>query len=189
MQMYENFYDEIDPAKRLAILDSIREEKENPDSQIMLEIYNDRFSDHDGKGRKNVDWWLWRCVCLQILCDRGRLFRKSRDKEVLTIINELHTDCEEEPRKNFLYHEYRNTAKRYLSTCNSPDYASSFMGFRRASDEEKKLRACRDIWQMSAGVAKSSGLTDKMQNWIDALRDELFDYDSICISEYERLNK
>ncbi len=184
--MHEDFYNEIDPKKRFAILDSM---PESSDSQIMLEIYNDRFSDHEGKGRKNIDWWLWRCVCLQILCNRGKLFKKSRDKEVLSIINELHTDCEEEPRKRFLYYEYRNTAKRYLSTCKSADYASSFLGFKRASEEEKIWRACLDIWQMSAGVAKSSGLTDKMQNWIDALRDELFNYDSICKAEYERLNQ
>ena len=182
--MYENFYNEIEPAKRLEILDSL---PDNEDSRIMREIYNDRFSDHEGKKRKNVDWWLWRCVCLQILCNRGKLFRKSRDREVLKIINELHTD--DESRKNFFYWEYRNTAKRYLSTCKSGDYASSFMGFRRASEEEKIYRACLDIWQMSAGVAKSSGLTGKMQNWIDALRDELMIYSPLCRAEYERLNQ
>ncbi|MBQ7577783.1 MAG: hypothetical protein IJT21_05925 [Synergistaceae bacterium] len=184
--MYENFYNEIEPAKRLEILDSL---PESEDSKIMREIYNDRFSDHEGKKRKNIDWWLWRCVCLQILCNRGKLFRKSRDREVLKIITELHTDINDEPRKKFLYNEYRNTAKRYLSTCKSGSYASSFLGLRQASEEEKIYHACLDIWQMSAGVAKSSGLTDKMQNWIDALRDELMIYSPLCRAEYERLNQ
>ena len=183
MNMYENYYNEIDPQKRLEILDSMPDDK---DSKIMREIYNDRHSDHEGKNRKNIDWWLWRCVCLQILCNRGRIFKKSRDREVQTIINELHTD--DDSRKKFLYWEYRNTAKRYLSTCKSGSYASSLMGFHHASDEEKILRACLDIWQMSAGVAKSSGLSDKMQNWIDALHDEIIEYSPICRAEYERLN-
>lgn len=95
----------------------------------------------------------------------------------------------DESHKAILYHEYRNTARRYLSTCRSGDYASSFMGFRKASDEEKIIKACADIWQMSGGIAKSSGNDTAMKLWVDAFREEIVNYDDICRDEYEILRK
>ena len=181
---YSEYYREIDPKKRLAILDSL---PESGAVDFLRELYNDRYSDHENKGRKNIDWWLWRCICLQLLYGRGKFFRRFRDKEVATIITELRMNDDEHTA--YLYHEYRNTARRYLSTCKSGDYASSFMGFRKASDEEKIIKACADIWQMSGGIAKSSGKESAMRLWIEAFRDELMNYDDICSEEYERLSK
>ena len=34
-----------------------------------------------------------------------------------------------------------------------------------------------------------AGLREKMQVWIDALHDELINYDSLCSAEYNKLNK
>lgn len=178
------YYREIDPKKRLVILDSL---PESGAVGFVRELYNDRYSDHEGKGRRNIDWWLWRCVCLQLLYGRGGFFRRFRDKEVTEIISELRMNDSEHTA--YLYHEYRNTARRYLSTCKSGDYASSFMGFRKASDEEKIIKACADIWQMSGGIAKSSGNESAMKLWVEAFRDELMTYDDICRDEYERLSR
>ena len=102
------------------------------------------------------------------------------------ILHELRIDDAE--HSTYLYHEYRNTARRYLSTCKSGSYASRFMGFRQASDDEKVLRACADIWEMSKGIAKTEGVEDQMRIWCEAFRDELMDYDSVCREEYERLD-
>ncbi|MBQ3449272.1 MAG: hypothetical protein IJG34_05185, partial [Synergistaceae bacterium] len=55
------YYDEIDPKKRLEILDSLHEDE---NTNYLHALYQNRYSDHDNKGRKNVDWWLWRCICL-----------------------------------------------------------------------------------------------------------------------------
>ena len=96
---------------------------------------------------------------------------------------------ENESHRPLLYHEYRNTARRYLSTCKGGNYASSFMGFRKADDDEKVVKACEDIWQMSGGIAKSSGRTEAMKLWVEAFRDELFNYDDICKDEYEKLSR
>ena len=63
------------------------------------------------------------------------------------------------------------------------------MGFRQASDEEKVLKACEDVWQMSSGVAKKTGNSEAMKFWIEAFRDELYDYDDICRDEYKRLEE
>lgn len=184
--VYSDYYSEIDPKKRLKILDAL---PENEAVDFLRELYNDRYSDHEGKGRKDIDWWLWRCICLQILYGRGNFFRRFRDKEVNGIIIELRLNDNDESHLPFLYHEYRNTARRYLSTCRSSNYASRFMGFRQASDDEKILKACADIWQMSGGIALSSGNEQAMRLWTEAFRDEIYDYDDICRDEYERLKE
>ena len=168
--MYEDYYRELDPKKRLEILNTL---PETPDTEYMHKLYHERYSDHDNKGRQNVDWWLWRCVCLQQLYGRGSFFRKFRNKEVIAIINELQLHETDESHRKILYREY---------------YASSFMGFKRASNDEKVLRACSDVWQMSRGIAKYEHVEQEMSLWCEAFRDELFEYDSICREEYERLD-
>ncbi len=183
---YSEYFREIDPKKRLVILDSL---SESGGVDFVREVYNDRYSDHENKGRKNIDWWLWRCICLQLLYGRGGFFRRFRDREVTAIISELRMNDTDESHRAYLYHEYRNTARRYLSTCKSGDYASSFMGFRKASDEDKIIKACADIWQMSGGIARSSGNESAMNLWAEAFRDEILNYDDICREEYERLSR
>ena len=180
----KNYYVELDPKKRLEILNNL---PENQDTEYLHRLYSERYSDHDNKGRKNVDWWLWRSVCLHQLYGRGKFFRKFRNKEVIAIIDELQLHDADESHRKFLYREYRNVAGRYLSTCKHANYASSFMGFKRAEDDEKVLRACSDIWQMSRGIAKYENVEEEMRPWCEAFRDELFEYDPICRAEYERL--
>lgn len=167
----KGYYKELDPKKRLELLNTLPEDET---SNYIYSLYTNRYSDHDKKGRKNVDWWLWRCICLQQLCNKGGFFRRFRAREVTAITEEL---CmTDQHHKSLLYHEYRNVAGRYLSTCSSANYASRFMGFSRASDEEKALRACEDIWQMSRGIARSAGVEQVMLLWNEALHDELIAY-------------
>ena len=42
---------------------------------------------------------------------------------------------------------------------------------------------------MSEGVARKTGNESAMMLWIEAFRDELYDYDDICREEYERLRE
>lgn len=178
------YYAEIDPAKRLAILNALDEAPE-----FVHTLYHERYSDHEDKGRKNIDWWLWRSLCLQMLYGRGSFFRSFRDRELKAIFGELFMNDPDESHTAYLYNEYRNTARRYLSTCRSSNYASRFMGFRQASDEEKVIHACLDVWQMSRGIAKKCGQSEKMSLWCEAFRDELMEYDPVCREEYDRLER
>ena len=77
------YYAEIDPAKRLAILN------DSDAPEFVHKLYHERYSDHEGKGRKNIDWWLWRCICLQLLYGRGGFFKSFRNREIKTILDEL----------------------------------------------------------------------------------------------------
>ena len=177
----ENYFNELDPKLRLEILDSLKDSG-NEDFNFLREIYNKRYPD------ENNDKWLWRCMCLLILFGRGKIFKRSRDREVLKIVNELSMNDSDTSHRNLLYHEYRNAAKRYLSTCKSSGYASGLLGLRKAEDDEKIYRACQDIWQMSKGIAKSSGLLNEMNLWCEAFRDELFSYSPLCQEAYGRLD-
>lgn len=176
------YYEEIEPEKRLEILNSV---PENIESEFLREIYNIRY---EKQGQKNIDRWLWHCMCLQMLYGKSSFFRSLRMKEITKILDALRMNDTDEEHKNFLYHEYKNAAKRYLSTCKAANYASRIMGFRQASDDEKVFKACQDIWQMSKGIALKEGIYDKMKIWCDAFRDELMNFSPICREEYERLN-
>ncbi|MBQ7195866.1 MAG: hypothetical protein IJS40_00475 [Synergistaceae bacterium] len=154
------------------------------DSSFLRVLYDERYSDHTNKKRDNIDWWLWRAICLNMLCGKMNLFG-SRRRELNTICAELRMN--DFKHVAFLYHEYRNVARRYLSTCKSAGYASRFMGLSPANDNQKVVKACSDIWYMSKGIALLDGVYDKMKTWCDALYDELIDFDPICIDEYKKL--
>ena len=72
-----------------------------------------------------------------------------------------------------LYWEFRNTARRYLSTCCGDGYGNSFFGLKRATDEEKLVKTCGDVWAMSRGVALVYGVEEEMRPWCDAFYAEL----------------
>lgn len=179
------YYEELEPKKRLEILNTFHD---FDGLEFLRSLYQDRYSDHDNKGRKNIDWWLWRCLCLQILCNKGNFFRKSRDREVRVILSELHINDTEESHKKFFYHEYRNLAGRYLSTCRDSEYACQFLGFKKATEKEKIFRACKDIWQMSEGISKSVKAENQMSLWCKAFYDELMCFDPLCFEEYKKLS-
>ena len=172
---FREYFNELDPAKRLELLDALTDDE---DTQLLRRLYSERYI-------KEKDHWLWRAICLQMLYGQWRLFKSSRNKEARGILRELHTEDD----NCFLYHEYRNVARRYLSTCKCSGYASSLMGLKTASDDEKIIKACLDIWQMSEGIARQENLRDNMKLWIKAFYDELVNYSSICRQEYERLCK
>lgn len=185
------YYKELEPKKRFEILNTLNTPHDSDDFadlEFLRSLYQDRYSDHENKGRKNIDWWLWRCLCLQVLYNKGNFFRKYRDREVMVILNELHMNNTEESHKKFFYHEYRNLAGRYLSTCRDSEYASRFLGFKKATDKEKIFRACKDIWQMSEGIAKSVKAENLMSLWCKAFYDELMCFDPSCFEEYKHLS-
>ena len=44
------------------------------------------------------------------------------------------------------------------------------------SAEDKKKKACEDIWMASRGFALASGEEERLSLWCDAFCDELLDY-------------
>ena len=58
---------------------------------------------------------------------------------------------------------------------------------KKASDAEKKKKACEDIWMASRGFALASGEEDRLRLWCDAFYDELMEYYPFGKSYYQEL--
>ena len=154
-------------------------------------LYRDRYTDPRDP-EHNVDNWLWKIVYLPGLYSKKGLLRKAVSHEAEATIRDLHlenpgsyTDVE----KTLLYLEFRNVAKRYLSTTKNDRYGSRFLGLKKAGAEEKARKAAEDIWRASRGLAIASDETDRLEIWCAALHDELIQYDKSCESYYIELDR
>lgn len=175
--LWTPYRSELDPQRRLDILDAMGEAGQG----FCREIFHGRYR-RLGRDGRWADGWLWRCICLPGLSCRGSslLSRRGARREMRAVLRELFLDRAEdlaEDETTALYWEFRNVARRYLSTCRADGYASSFFGMKRATEEEKRARAREDILAMSQGVAQAFGLEEDMALWCAALRDELMDHE------------
>lgn len=152
-------------------------------------LYRERYQDKKDPERR-VDNWLWKAVYLPGLYKKRKMLRKAIANEAEGTLKDLHLeepDKLSENEKNVLYNEFRNVAKRYLSTCNGVNYGSKLLGMKKASDAEKKKKACEDIWMASRGFALASGEEDRLRLWCDAFYDELMEYYPFGKSYYQEL--
>lgn len=176
------YYNELEPSKRLEILNNLHDLKPEIYDFIRA-LYQERHTDPKYPEKKNIDWWLWRCVCLTMLFPRRSIFKKFVSKELNDILKELHIEdinSYSQEQKAILYNEFRNLARRYLSTCKADGYGNSFMGLKRASPEEKVYKACEELYFMSTGMAKAADIQEKMSLWCQAFNEELMNFDSLC---------
>ena len=141
-------------------------------------LYRERYQDKKDPERR-VDNWLWKAVYLPGVYKRRKLIRKAIGNEVKGTLQDLHLedpDALSENEKLILYHEFRNVAKRYLSTCNGVNYGNKLFGLKKAADADKKKKACEDIWMASRGFALAAGEEERLGLWCDAFYDELMKY-------------
>ena len=184
------YFEELNPQERLNMLRLL----ENPGDELWefcRTLYQQRYSDAKSPNRK-VDAWLWKLVYLPGLYKRSKFLRKAMHKELEGTLRELYLDTPgawDGAKKTALYLEFRNTARRYLSTCKGVNYASKLMGMKKATDAEKLDKACEDIWMASRGLAYAAGLEESLALWCDALHDELITWNPICQRYYAQLEQ
>ena len=121
-----------------------------------------------------VDRMLFMCVSFMQLCQSARMFKGSAIREVRRSLQELRFDqagAYGEAGTRALYWEIRNAAARYLSTCSAPGYNRGFFGLAPSRDAGRQERIARDIWQMSAGLSKRTGLGEELALWDRAVLD------------------
>ena len=146
--------------------------------EFCRKLYRERYQDKKDPDRR-VDNWLWKAVYLPGIFRKRKLLKRAISNEVKGTLEDLHLENPgelSEMEKKILYQEYRNTARRYLSTCNGVNYGSKLLGLKKASDAEKRERACEDIWMASRGFALAAGEEERMSLWCDAFLDELISY-------------
>lgn len=183
------YFAELDPEKRQHMLDAIADSDiDSGITDFCRKMYQRRHT--DPKDPKHlVDNWLWKIVYLPGLYSKRGLLTRIVRKEAAATVSELmlqDPDSYSETEKSLLYLEFRNAARRYLSTCNSDSYGNRLFGMKRSTAEDRKYKAAEDIWRASGGLASASGEEKKLGIWCAALRDELYQYDSACKDYYEK---
>ena len=183
-EQVRQYFEELDPEKRKALLEEIDKDKPS----FRRELYKKRF-EFRRKPDRIADLWLFKCVYLPGLY-RRKFLKKATLREVNLTIDEffLREPLTEEQREE-LYLEMRNAVRRYLSTCRSAKYASSFFGLKKASDDEKFQRTTEDIWKMSRGIARVYGLEKELELWCEACYAELIAYEPSCEERFQELEK
>ncbi len=170
-----NYFNELDPYKRKDLLEAIDKDT----ASFRRELYKKRY-EFRRKPDRIADLWLFKCVYLPGLY-RRKFLKKATLREVNLTIDEFFLREElNNAQREELYLEMRNAVRRYLSTCRSPKYGSSFFGLKKASEDEKYQRTTEDIWKMSAGLAKVCGKEKEMELWCKACFEELKAYEPSC---------
>jgi hypothetical protein len=174
---FGNYFDILSPRDRRITFEEL-DGIDDATQEFCRRLYRDRYQDKKDPDLR-VDNWLWKVVYLPGLYKRRRLVKRAIRNEVEGTLADLHLEAPDElteTEKVILYHEFRNVAKRYLSTCKGARYGNKLFGLKKASDEEKKEKACEDLWMASRGLALASGEEDRLSLWCDAFRDELLVY-------------
>lgn len=188
---WDPYFDALDPEGRLALLD-ILADLDGETAAFCRTLYQERYT-HPKQPGRTVDNWLWKLAYLPGVY-KGRKFlgRGSLRRELADMRKELHLD--DWPglggtERAALYREFRNTGRRYLSTCKDPGYANKLLGMKKATEQEKLDHACEDIWMASKGAARAAGLEDVFQPWCSALYTELLAWDPGGGRRYEELDE
>lgn len=174
---WREYYRELEPARRREMLERLcSSEPDDGANAYRRQLFEARHADARSPGRE-VDRMLFQCVSFMQLCQSARLFKSGARKDVLRSLRELRFDLAGqygEAGERALYWEIRNTAARYLSTCESPGYNRGLFGLAPSRDTGRQERVARDIWQMSAGLAQRTGLTEELALWNRAVLDAYF---------------
>ena len=185
------YFAELDPDRRLERFNRLAEGEDSGFQAFARQIYAARYSDPRQPDRK-VDTWLWKLVYLPGVYKKRRMLAGALRREMAGTLHDLYLDRPEEltgERETILYHEYRNAARRYLSTCSGARYGSRLFGLKKATPREQREKACEDVWQASRGVALAAGMERAFGLWCAALHDALLEYDPDCGAQYEKLEQ
>ncbi|MBQ9273808.1 MAG: hypothetical protein IJ228_03270 [Succinivibrio sp.] len=183
------YYEELDPHKRFALLERLEGESAQDGQSFRRELFKARY-ERRSKPERIADLWLWKCVYLPGLFRRRKLLKKAAKSELLGTLEELRLRRELSfEERCILYWEFRNTVRRYLSTCQGPRYGRSLFGLKKATPEEQKLRAGEDVWKMSRGIARSAQLEEALSLWCEACRDEVGAYDEAAAQHFDELDR
>ena len=97
----------------------------------------------------------------------------------------------DEAKRAAAYWEYRNAAKRYLATCNSPNYGKKLFGIMQSTDEEKLAKTARDFYATIVTVPAKYEREEEMELFTRALKDEFLSSspEARRAWEYAKLNE
>lgn len=195
-ELLESYYEELDPAKRRAILASY-EETEGADDAVLSyrkELYDYRYTNPKDPTRP-VDQFMMALLTFMYFYKQGIIFPGRFTKQVRGIVKDLERDAkvhEDEDMAEAFKMEVRNAVRRYFDTCKSDSYHKKFFGIQASSADEKETQRCLDTWRMSLGIAERLSLKDEMTLLCQAVDEEyrLSRADGLSLEEaYRKLHK
>lgn len=172
----DSYYEEIDPVKRLTILNEYMSEaaSEDPAAQYRMQLYQYRYTDPKDPERK-VDKFMLAILDFLYLFKNSRILPGRNVKETRKILEGLEQDERVHSDPAFakaLKLEIQNAARRYFDTCKSDSYHKKFFGVAHSNADEKEKQRCLDAWRMSKGLAQRLGLEKEMALFCEAVSDE-----------------
>ncbi len=189
-ELWSEYFLELDPVRRGELLDRLIDAGADT-TAFCHRLYQERYRDKKDPD-KQVDNWLWKLVYLPGLYRRRRGLSKPIRHEMEGALRELHLDEWErlnEDERHVLTMEFRNAARRYLSTCRSARYGSRLLGLKKANEEQKLDRAALEIWSAARGLPEKAGLGMEFRPWSEALLAELTIFDPACEQRYRELEQ
>lgn len=182
--VWADYFVALDPQERLTVYNETAAE-DDPLAAFLARLYDVRYHDPRRPGQ-SVDTWLWKFVYLPGLYQKRRVSKRAFHTEVERTLSDLLLDKPHTAAERLaLYWEYRNAARRFLSTCLGKRYGSRLFGLKEASLAEKKEKASAELWMASRGIARAAGKEQEMSLFCDAVRDEL----AAFYPNYEEIHK
>ena len=193
-ECWSEFYRETDPDKRQELYDAIIQEQEDDGANAFRKEFMDQRYTHPAKPGKKVDNFLWNILILPGYLRPMYLVRAAGEREIQGSVRELGLENAQdwdEAKRAAAYWEYRNAAKRYLATCNSPNYGKKLFGIMQSTDEEKLAKTARDFYATIVTVPAKYEREEEMELFTRALKDEFLSSspEARRAWEYAKLNE
>ena len=178
---WNRYYQELEPRERKKLYDDLKvSEPDDGANAYREQLLTARYTDPKLPGHE-VDYFLFQCVSLIQTYRIANFFRRAAVKEVEEALRIMHYDEAlqyGEAGEKALYWELRNAAARYFKTCEMSSYNRSLFGLIQSGSESRMDRMCRDTWQITRGLAKRTGMEERMQIWNQAVLDAYMQADS-----------
>jgi len=189
---WNEYYRELDPPRRGALLEALRADE--PDDGANAYRYQLLKARHADKRQPDfaVDHFLYNCISFIQLSQSARLFRGHAARVVARAVKDM---CFDEARalgeagESALYWELRNTAMRYFESCDNEGYNRQLFGLLASSEEARRDRLCRDVWGMTRGVSRFTGMEAVLEPWNRAVLDAYFSLDREARPRFEAYDR
>ena len=172
------YFAELDPELRGELLERYGEANpQDADTDLLRKLWTLRYTDPKN-AKQRVDTFLWQIINLMCLYRLSNFFSKGTEKEIDAAMETLgFSDAAGygDAGREVLYLEFRNAAQRYFETCDNKSYGKKLMGIVTMSENQRRDKMTREVWQLTEGLSGRFETNDDMALFCKAVRDEFID--------------
>ena len=181
--IWEPFYAELQPAKRMQLLKEILEQypDENTDAVSLRRLLIQKRYGSDAPTGNESDRFLLSILDLIHLYETTSHFKwlaKKNTQKALAALGVYDSRFLQEDAKALLFWEITNALRRYFATCQGAGYHRRFFGLMNSSEDEQASYTLVCAWNMSEGLSRRLGLEAEMALFNAAVRRAYEDQDA-----------